>query len=443
MKKIRPASLHGRLRRSKEAQDRRKQALQHTEELCQNAWDTFLQTNQSAELITDEQIYDLYESLYKEIEKNVSAHLLPFALFERMRFFNNINEDRKAKCLPLLPKPIIAVRPQRPKNINDFDKFLYLSEAQNIVTQALDRWQQKTTFSLLDCISWFLFSLISFAGYNDEKILKEIYNSLKDGKPIYQMFGDMLVIPIKLLSSDYGNEIVTIEDEVGEVYQTRLIIIDDISRLWLFKLQHQLQIQNEFPKYHQVIKRLGEFTTENFTVKSIHKSSYLQYIAIYWQTLPETYLDVQLVQVLTNQQKQTSISTAQWLRYFQGIKIPTTVLSDDHVSKLMIEPSISDSTENLRDVIKVERFRSDAVKEIRTILNGDKKQIQYKLEKLLTQNLYLNQERLVRWMLDLFISNNKISTLKRYLSEIGNGFIAGTRTADLSQWSNPDIDQAT
>ena len=423
-------TLHGHLRRSAKAQDKRKQALQHTKEMCQNAWNAFVKEHHLSEEITDEQIYDVYDALYNDIEKSVSAHLIPFALFERKRFFDNINEARKKRHLPLLPKPIIAVRPQRPKNINDFDEFLYLTKAQSIVAEAFDRWQQRNTFSLLESVSWFLFSLISFAGYNDEKILKEIYDYLEQKKPIYQMSDDMLGMPIRLLSSDYGNELVTIENDLDEVYQTRLIIIDDISRLWLLKLQRQHQAQNEFPKYHQVIKRLGEFIGEKFTVKSINRSSYLRHIAIYWQTLPEVYLDVQLVQVLTGQQKQTSISTSQWLRYFQGIKTPSAVLSDEHVSKLVIESS--NSTEDSLDTIKVARFRSDAVKEIRTILNGDKKQAQPQLINLLTQNLYPNQERLVRWMLDLLTSGNKINTLKRYLSEIGNGFIAGTRTADFS-----------
>ncbi len=438
MTKTQQDILYGHLRRSAKSQDQRKQALQHTKELCQNAWDAFVEENQYSDAITDEKIYDLYESIYKEIEKNLSAHLLPFALFERMRFFDNINESRKKKHLPLLPKPIIAVRPQRPKNINDFDEFLYLTKAQNVVAQAFDKWQQRNTFSLLESVSWFLFSLISFAGYNDEQILQEVYDYLEQKKPIYQMSDDMLVMPIRLLSSDYGNELVTTENDLDKVYQTRLIIIDDISRLWLLKLQRQRQAQSAFPKYRQIIQRLGEFIGENFTVKSMHKSNYLQHIAIYWQTLPDVYLDIQLVQVLTGQQKQTSISTSQLLRYFQSIKTPKVVLSDEHVSKLMIGPSTSNNSDNALDAVKVERFRSDAVKEIRTILNNAKKQVQPQLVILLTQNLYPNQQRLVRWMLDLCINGRKINTLKRYLSEIGNGFIAGTRTADFLQWSKHD-----
>ncbi|MGE6342144.1 hypothetical protein [Psychrobacter sp. NPDC078929] len=273
-------TLHGHLRRSEKAQDKRKQVLQYTKEICQHAWNDFIKKHQSSEVIIDEQIYDLYETLHNDIKKTVSSHLIPFALFERKRFFDNINESRKKRHLPLLPKPIIAVRPQRPKNINDFDEFLYLTKAQNVVAQAFDKWQQRNTFSLLESVSWFLFSLISFAGYNDEQILQEVYDYLEQKKPIYQMSDDMLVMPIRLLSSDYGNELVTTENDLDEVYHTRLIIIDDISRLWLLKLQRQRQAQSDFPKYRQIIKRLGEFVGENFTVKSIHKSNYLQHIAI-------------------------------------------------------------------------------------------------------------------------------------------------------------------
>lgn len=436
MTRIQPDSQYGHLRRSEQAQDRRKQALQRTKELCQNAWDTFIEENQSADAITDEQIYDLYESLYKEIEQTVSAHLLPFALFERMRFFDKINDARKKRHLPLLPKPIIAVRPQRPKNINDFETFLYLTKAQSIVAQAFDRWQQRNTFSLLESVSWFFFSLISFAGYNDEKILKEVYDHLEQKKPIYQMANDLLIMPVRLLSPEYGNEVVPTENDLDEVYLTRLISVDDISRLWLLKLQRQYQAQNEFPKYHQVIRRLGEYIGEDFSVRSIQKSNYLRHIAIYWQTMPDVHLDIQLVQVLTGQQKQTSLPIEQWLRYFKSIKTPNAVLSDEHVSKLVIESS--NSAENSIADVKVERFRSDAVKEIRNILNSGKKQVKPQLLDLLTQNLYPNQERLVRWMIDLLTSGNKINTLKRYLSEVGNGFIAGTRTTDFSQLSKHD-----
>ena len=92
-------TLHGHLRRSAKAQDKRKQALQHTKEMCQHAWNAFIKEHQSPEVITDEQINGLYEALYDDIEKSVSAHLIPFALFERKRFFDNINEARKKRHL--------------------------------------------------------------------------------------------------------------------------------------------------------------------------------------------------------------------------------------------------------------------------------------------------------------------------------------------------------
>ncbi|WP_201530067.1 hypothetical protein [Psychrobacter frigidicola] len=206
-------------------------------------------------------------------------------------------------------------------------------------------------------MTWFVFSLVSFAGYNDEKVLKAIYGYLDENKSIYQIFDDMLIIPIKILSPDYGNKVVLIDGEIEEVYQTRLIFIDDISRLWLFKLQTQRQQEEGFPKYHQVIKRLSEFTNENFTVKSTYKSKYLKGVPIYWKTLPEVHLDMQLVEVLVGQQNQTSISQEHFLRYFQTIKTPKVIIIDEHISRLVIEASNETSSQPF----KAERFKSDAV----------------------------------------------------------------------------------
>ncbi|WP_201529377.1 site-specific integrase [Psychrobacter frigidicola] len=78
------------------------------------------------------------------------------------------------------------------------------------------------------------------------------------------------------------------------------------------------------------------------------------------------------------------------------------------------------------------------VKEIRAILNGDRKKVREQLDALLNQDLYPNQERLVKWMIDLFVSGNKISTLKRYLSDVGNDFIASTRDTEFLGWTKHD-----
>lgn len=47
-----------------------------------------------------------------------------------------------------------------------------------------------------------------------------------------------------------------------------------------------------------------------------------------------------------------------------------------------------------------------------------------------------NQQRLVRWLIDLTKRGNKPSTLRRYLSEIGNDFLAETRDADFIGWQD-------
>ena len=174
MTKMQPDSLHGHLRRSEQAQDRRKQALQYTKELCQNAWDAFIKEHQSSEVITNKQIYSLYEALIKRLKSAFQRILSHLHYSSASAFSIELMMRIKKDTCRSLPKPIIAVHPQRTKNINDFETFLYLSTAQVLSPQAFDKWQQKNTFSFLDSVNSFLFSLISFAGYNDEKLLKDV-----------------------------------------------------------------------------------------------------------------------------------------------------------------------------------------------------------------------------------------------------------------------------
>lgn len=418
--------IFGHIRRSFEREKQRLDAIEKSKNTCKALWESFCLTKEQ-ETISDNDIIKLYDDIFDELKRSIPAKYIPFALFERKRFFEKINQKRKTHKLPPLPEPIIASRVSRPKNINDLNVFLYLSKAQNVISNAFDTWRQKNKFSLLDSISWFLFSLVSFAGYSDDKILKAVYNYLAEDKPVYGLFDDILYLPIKIESPLYGNEISQIDPLQQQLYITRLIIIDDISRLWLYKIQQE---NEPFPKYHQVIKRLGEFTDEGFTVKSTHKSEYLKYISIYWQTLPEVKLDIQLVEVLLGNQNQTSITQEQLLRYFKKIKQPKVTLFTHDIEKLTIQNSQPQNIDNHKPL-----FKSDIVKDIRGILNSDAKKIRAKLEQLLTEPLFPNQIRLVTWMIDLHATGNKISTLKRYLSDIGNDFIASTRDTDFYGWS--------
>ena len=254
-----------------------------------------------------------------------------------------------------------------PKNTNDFDQFLYLSHAQNVVKDAIKIWQQKNKFSLTDSISWLLFSLVSFGGYNNHQILTAVYHYLKEQRPVYRLGKEMLCLPIPLESEDYANEVI----RDTQFYRTRLIFIDDISRLWLLHLQRQLKQDALFPKLHQVMRRLGEFTQDGFTVKSIKNSTYLENIPIFWQTLPNVKLDVQLVEVLTDNQKHTAVTTEHWLRYFQTVKVSKVNLQDDHFSRLIIKANSNDLAKNLGSQI----FKSDIVKDIRHILNTNNRSI--------------------------------------------------------------------
>ena len=429
------SALFGHERRRAKRESERKQATIQGRDICQAFWQEFMDEiegkNSDNTVISDERITQLYDDIFSTIKSQINTRYHPFALFERKRFFESVNRNRLKQGLEALPLPVIAARTQRPKNINEFEQFLYLSHAQNVVTAAIKIWQQKNKFSLTDCISWFLFSLISFGGYNDTQVIIAVYKYLKDAKPIYQIFNDILCIPLRLRSDDYANEIVNEQDNDQVFYRSRLIIIDDVSRLWLLHLQRQLAQNELFPELHQVMRRLGEFTQDGFTIKSIAKSAYLKNISIYWQTLPSIKLDIQLVEVLTGNQKHTALSPEHWLRYFQTIKVPKVALTDEHFSQLIIECN-SQYSDDGSDNIQV---KSDIVKNIRNILNNDKQSIKSALEKLSNQSLYPNQQRLVTWMIELYMNGNKTSTLRRYLSEVGNAFIAGTRGADFVGWT--------
>lgn len=53
-----------------------------------------------------------------------------------------------------------------------------------------------------------------------------------------------------------------------------------------------------------------------------------------------------------------------------------------------------------------------------------------------------NGQRLIAWMLQLLGENNTVSTLKRYLSEIGNDFMWATRDAEFDIWQAQDYEYA-
>ncbi len=424
-------------------------AIEISQEICESEWQSFLNEFKvdSAEgykiQVKDELIDELYDRILKQFNEQLKATQLPAAMAHRLKFFNHINKKRSQANLKPFPTPVIADIPKRPANTNDLDNFLYLETAEQIVNNALQIWQVKNSFTLLDSVTWLLFSQIVFGGYNEAVVIKAVYQALKDKTAIYHVGKEQLLLPIELTSTEYANRIVRPDndnpDEV-QLYYSRWVFLNDVSRLWLVYFNTHFTESSKFPSYAECIRRLSDLVGEKFNADNFANSRFLTHINIFWQTLPNVKIDQQMVETLVGRQRHTAITFEQLLRYFSPIKIDArtkaslTITSDEPgiaIDRLMTSKS-SAKIPSLED-----DFKDDIVKVIRNILNGQKSQILSQLARFYAESPLLpNQQRLVKWLIDLTKKGNKPSTLRRYLSEIGNDFLAETRDADFIGWQD-------
>ncbi len=431
----------------------RENAIRTAKQICENEWQHFIDslaidsTKGFAIDVSDKQIDDLYTKILEQFNQHIKATELPIAMAQRLKFFDTINTQRRQLNLPLFPTPVIAYLPKRPANTNDIDNFLYLEKAEKIVQNAMDIWQQKNSFTLLDSVTWLLFSLVVFGGYNEATVIKAAYQALKDKKTLYHIGKEQLLLPIEIQSTQYANRILRLDkgnlDEVQLRY-SRWVFINDVTRLWLSYLHTHFTDtyftdNRNFPSYVACIRRLSEFIEEKFTVENFAKSDFLTHINIYWQTLPNAKIDQQLVETQVGRQQHTAITFEQLVRYFSPIKPAlhnkvSLSMDDGTESLLATNPT---NPKNAVEMLPTTIFKDDFVKATRQILNGQKSQIITQLEQFyLEQPLLSNQQRLIRWLMDLAKKGNKPSTLRRYLSEIGDGFLAETRDTDFVGWQD-------
>lgn len=424
-------------------------AIEISQQVCESEWQSFLNEMKvdSAEgykiQVKDELIDKLYERILKQFNEQLKATQLPAAMAHRLKFFNNINKQRSKANLKPFPTPVIANIPKRPANTNDLDNFLYLETAEQIVNNALQIWQVKNSFTLLDSVTWLLFSQIVFGGYNEALIIKAVYQALKDQTTIYHVGKEQLILPIELTSTEYANRIVRLDndnpDEV-QLYYSRWVFLNDISRLWLVYLNTHFTESSKFPSYAECIRRLSDLVGEKFNVDNFANSNFLNHINIFWQTLPNVKIDQQMVETLVGRQRHTAITFEQLLRYFSPIKIDartkaSLTITSNEPTIAIDQLTTSNSSAKTPDLEG--DFKDDIVKVIRNILNGQKSQIVSQLARFYVESpLLANQQRLVKWLIDLAKKGNKPSTLQRYLSEIGNDFLAETRDADYVGWQD-------
>ena len=424
-------------------------AIEISQQVCESEWQSFLNEMKvdSAEgykiQVKDELIDKLYERILKQFNEQLKATQLPAAMAHRLKFFNNINKQRSKANLKPFPTPVIANIPKRPANTNDLDNFLYLETAEQIVNNDLQIWQVKNSFTLLDSVTWLLFSQIVFGGYNEALIIKAVYQALKDKTTIYHVGKEQLLLPIELTSTEYANRIVRLDNENPDevqLYYSRWVFLNDVSRLWLVYLNTHFTESSKFPSYAECIRRLSDLVGEKFNADNFANSNFLNHINIFWQTLPNVKIDQQMVETLVGRQRHTAITFEQLLRYFSPIKIDartkaSLTITSNEPTIAIDQLTTSNSSAKTPDLEG--DFKDDIVKVIRNILNGQKSQIVSQLERFYVESpLLANQQRLVKWLIDLAKKGNKPSTLQRYLSEIGNDFLAETRDADFIGWQD-------
>lgn len=429
-----------------------KLAIKTTKEICEQEWQNFIaslhleSTKGYLAVVSDEQINDLYEKIFQRLKSELKASQIPVGLAHRLKFFNHINKQRIQANLKPFPIPVIANQPKRPANTNDLNNFLYLEKADKIVEEAMQIWQQKNSFSQLDTVTWLLFSLAVFGGYNQANILEAVYRSLKEKKPFYLMGQEQLLLPIELDSTRYANRILRLNkddpEEVSLSY-SRWVFFNDISRLWLSYLHAHFSDKNKFPSYAECIRRLSEFVGEKFYATGFAESDFLNHINIYWQTLANARIDQQMVETQLGRQPHTALTLEQLIHYFSPIKSVSSAKSTKQIVELVAnKPNSNDNqinalSDNPESFEAPAIFNDDFVKVVRKMLSGQKNQIIPQLEQFYTEQALLpNQQRLIIWLIDLAKKGNKLATLKRYLSEIGNDFIAETREADFMGWQD-------
>ncbi|WP_435931514.1 tyrosine-type recombinase/integrase [Moraxella bovoculi] len=434
----------------KRAENRKQKALnisQQSKNICEYELLTFLEEHKDG--YTDDQIYALYDKIFTKLSARFANKQLVLALKARTSFFYHLNVSRQKNGLSPLPAPATVYEPKRPANTNDLETFLYHQTANTVINNTIDRWIKKDNFNIRDTICYLLFSLVSFAGYNEAELLEPIYQAIchETLLEFNGHYGLVINIPSKM----YGNQINNQESEVNSsatvITYSRFIVLDDVSLMWYTYLQRLLHesegrisdisTTRKFPTFKSCINKLLDITNlrtfkKTPILEDLSGWEYLSHVNIYWQTLDNVRIDNCLVQTRIGKQRHTTLTKAHWQLYFNPILPKFFTIQDSDLTNLLIKPRISKS----RPVIP----RYDVVNMIRKNLK-EKSSIKSSLTEL-SKEVPPNGQRLIAWMLQLLGENNTVSTLKRYLSEVGNDFMWATRDAEFDMWQAQDYEYA-
>lgn len=443
VKKQSDDELFGYKRREQRREEEKKDVLVEADFICQKLWESFLKNFEVEKPeVNEESIYQLYEDIYKEFEesKYISTGLMPIALTKRLFFFNNINRERKRKGLEPLPAPTVAYQPQRPKNTAVRDAFFYLPKLQDIMKEAVQIWQTKNSFTLVDGLAWLMFSLLMHGRIHSVDVLNAVYVHITTKKQLHKLADDMVYIPLDIVSKTYGNQIVDIDGSDEKIISySKWVFIDDISRLWLVKVNQLLEDEtSKIPSFHSCVRQLGNLTRQKFKADNLEKTDFLSYLNIYWQTLANVHIDQQLVELLVQHDTHTAISLNDWQAYLGAPQeSDTTTVKNEYITVNRLNKTtqnLQDEVVGIEDSVSKNKAHKNVLKDIRRALMGSRKKIKEQLEALTEINEGYSERGLILWMLDLNAINKATSTLSRYLTEVGEAFLYGTRDEGITDY---------
>lgn len=418
-------TIYGHQKRKQKRLNKQNKLTQFVCDICNEYWQNFYHSKRHCGEVLDSEIYQLYDQIYEKLLDEVEIGLLPKALHARFYFFNKLNRYREKSGFDKLPLPVLAYQPKRPSNTNDFSTFDYLGVIQKHIEQIHQKWLVQDKFNILETLSFLLFCLMAYAGINDPKVIYAIYQSIKKQDKIYRLPNGWLCLLVDIDSDNYGHR------DNDRLVWTRLVVFDNVSLLWLSYFQQHHEGKSNFPSFKQCIQALGDLVQEKLTADNLGKSSLFKHLNIYWQALPNAHIDQQIVAVLTGKQRHTAIHSHAFVEFFAPIKLNRVLLTDDLFENLFISSKLNHSSK-LRY-----NYHDDSIKIIRKALSFDKKIIKHNLEQLY-QNSNANEQRIIKWLLKLHQDNHKVSTLRRYLSEVGADFIYLTQDEDFDQWNTDD-----
>ena len=443
VKKQSDDELFGYKRREQRREEEKKDVLVEAGFICQKLWESFLKNFEVEKPeVNEESIYQLYEDIYKEFEesKYISTGLMPIALTKRLFFFNNINRERKRKGLEPLPAPTVAYQPQRQKNTAVRDAFFYLPKLQDIMKEAVQIWQTKNSFTLVDGLAWLMFSLLMHGRIHSVDVLNAVYVHITTKKQLHKLADDMVYIPLDIVSKTYGNQIVDIDGSDEKIISySKWVFIDDISRLWLVKVNQLLEDEtSKIPSFHSCIRQLGNLTGQKFKADNLEKTDFFSYLNIYWQTLANVHIDQQLVELLVHPDTNTAISLNDWQAYLGAPQeTNTTTVKNEYITFDGLNKTtqdIQDEIAEIADSVSKDKAHKNVLKDIRRAFMGSRKKIKEQLEALSKIYEAPSEQSLIFWMLDLNAINKATSTLSRYLTEVGEAFLYGTRDEDITDY---------